>query len=135
MNYYFDTCIWRDYYENRSDNYRPLGDWALALIKKIQKEGGIIFYSSVVFRELKKEYSLEQIEEMFSAFISILQKVEYNFYHVQEAKILNQIRNIGFSDALHAVLARDNAAILITRDEHFIDLVDIVTIKKPEELI
>ena len=33
--YYLDTCIWRDYFENRSDKFRPLGDWAFSLIKLI----------------------------------------------------------------------------------------------------
>ena len=35
--FYLDTCIWRDYYENRSDNFRPLGEWALFLINKINQ--------------------------------------------------------------------------------------------------
>jgi len=33
-------------------------------------------------------------------------------------------------DALHAILARDNKAILVTRDKHFYDLADKVEIKK-----
>ena len=35
MKYYLDTSIWRDYYENRSDKFRPWGEWALILINKI----------------------------------------------------------------------------------------------------
>jgi len=36
---------------------------------------------------------------------------------------------------LHSILARDNQAVLITRDKHFLKLLDICIIKKPEELI
>jgi hypothetical protein len=35
QRYYLDTCIWVDYLENRQDRFRPLGDWALRLIKQI----------------------------------------------------------------------------------------------------
>ena len=37
-------------------------------------------------------------------------------------------------DILHAVLARDNKAVLVTRDFHFETLQDIVEIKAPEEI-
>ncbi len=38
-------------------------------------------------------------------------------------------------DALHAVLSRDNGAVLITRDAHFELLSFMVEVKKPENLI
>ena len=43
--------------------------------------------------------------------------------------------NIPFGDALHAVLARDNNAILVARDHHFEEIQHIIKAKKPEELI
>ncbi|MFA6888400.1 MAG: hypothetical protein WC254_02790 [Candidatus Woesearchaeota archaeon] len=135
MNYYFDTCIWRDYYENRNDNFRPLGEWALALINKIQKEKNKILYSSIVVRKLKGKYDLKEINQIFSVANTFLIQVEYNYSQIQEAKITGSVRNTGFSDALHVILARDNNAIMITRDEHFLEFIDIAEIKKPEELI
>lgn len=39
------------------------------------------------------------------------------------------------SNDCHVILARDNNAIMVTRDEHFYKLTDIVSVKKPEELI
>jgi len=42
---------------------------------------------------------------------------------------------VPFFDALHAVLARDNKAIMVTRDKHFDELLDITKYKKPEEII
>jgi len=38
-------------------------------------------------------------------------------------------------DALHAIVARDNDLILVTRDRHFRKLEDISKHYKPEELI
>ena len=64
--YYLDSCIWRDYFENRSDRFRPLGDWALALIKKIIAEGDFIVYSDVVEDELRQCMSEEQLAERLS---------------------------------------------------------------------
>ena len=132
--YYFDTCIWRDYYENREDNFRPLGEWALMLINIIEMEEGTILYSDFIIQELNKDFNESQIKELFSV-TTKLREVPISKIQVQEARMINQIRKVGFADAMHVVLARDNNAILVTRDNHFIDLTDIAPIKKPEELL
>mgnify|MGYP001576689263 FL=1 len=132
--YYFDTCIWRDYYENREDNFRPLGEWALMLIKNIEEEKGYILYSNLIIDELKNVFDDAQIKELFSVTTQLI-RVHTSEIQAQEARMINQIRKVGFADAMHVVLARDNNAILVTRDNHFIDLTDIASIKKPEELL
>ena len=84
---------------------------------------------------------------------SILEKIVIAFFHQKErlsikifAKIIinkNQIitareikseLNIPFGDALHAIVAKDNDAILITRDKHFLEI-DFIECYKPEDLI
>jgi predicted nucleic acid-binding protein len=136
MKFYLDTCIWRDYYENRSDNLRPLGEWALQLINKIIKSEGIIILSTFLIKELRKEYSIEKLKDMLSAMPkkSIL-NISYSKNQIKEANNISKKRKIFFGDVLHAILARDNDAILVTRDSHFLELLDIVEIRKPEELI
>ncbi|MFH1849986.1 MAG: PIN domain-containing protein [archaeon] len=52
-----------------------------------------------------------------------------------EAKRLSAERGVPPGDALHAILARDNACILITQDKHFCKLVDVAGSYKPEDLI
>ncbi|MBI2047107.1 PIN domain-containing protein, partial [Candidatus Pacearchaeota archaeon] len=52
-----------------------------------------------------------------------------------KAKDLSKKRDIPLFDALHALLARDQRATLVTRDKHFEKLSDIISYKKPEELI
>jgi len=54
---------------------------------------------------------------------------------IKESAILCKKKEVAFGDALHAVLARDNKAIMVTRDKHFIELNHIAEIKKPEDLI
>ena len=49
-------------------------------------------------------------------------------------KIASQ-KNIPKKDILHALIARDNNAIMIATDKHFEKLIDIVEVKKPKELL
>ena len=133
--YYIDTCIWRDYLENREDRFRPLGQWALSLFQLIQENDEIILYSDIILDELRKRFSNAQINELFVSFEKCVFKVKITATQAQEARLLNEIRKTGFADALHAVLARDNDAILVTRDEHFSDLANVAHIKKPEDLL
>ena len=58
--YYFDTCIWRDHFENRiSLGNRPIGDYATKLFMKVIKDRDIILMSDFTILELKK-YASEQ---------------------------------------------------------------------------
>lgn len=135
--FYIDTCIWRDYYENRSDNFRPLGEWALKFLKEAVNNDDLILYSDLTIKELCTKYTPEEIKNIFEVIEKrdILTQVNIIEPQVKEAMLIRTKRNLAFGDVLHAILARDNNAMLITRDEHFLELNDLVTIKKPEELI
>ena len=135
--YYFDSSIWRDYYENRTDRFRPLGEWALSLINKIIEDKDIILYSDFILEELKIKYSIEEINKIFDIIKkrNLLIKAQISHSQAKEAAVITKQRNVSFGDALHTILARDNNAVMITRDSHFLELTDIAEIKKPEELI
>lgn len=135
--YFVDTLVWRDYYENRNDRFRPLGEWALAFFKKVLEEENIIIYSDVVERELGEKYDAEAISDIFSVINKncLLQKIEVQSNQVKEAAKLSKERHLPFGDAIHAVVARDNRAIMITRDHHFEEMQDVVISKKPEDLL
>jgi hypothetical protein len=62
-------------------------------------------------------------------------KVKISGEQLFEAKRDSKLFKIPTKDALHRILARDNKAILITRDKHFFDLRFEQEIKKPEDLI
>lgn len=136
QKYYLDACIWRDYFENRSDRFRPLGEWALMLIKKIIEENNIIFYSELIIEELQEAYTLKEIENIFSiATNDVLIKIEVCGEQLKGAVILSKRYQIPRKDALHAILAKDNNAILVTRDKHFYELEKEISVKKPEDLL
>ena len=60
--YYLDACIWIDYFENRKDRFRPLGDWAIRIINKIIKENGLFIFSDHIIKELEKNYTKEELK-------------------------------------------------------------------------
>ncbi len=136
VRYYLDSCIWRDYFENRSDRFRPLGDWALDLIKKIIHDEDIILYSDLIETELQGTYSEKEIKSLFYIVPKeILVKVNSSPKQLKEAVLYSKKFNLPKKDALHAILASDNDAILVTRDKHFYDIWKELIIKKPEDLI
>lgn len=135
--YYLDTCIWRDYFENRKDDYNNLGDFALEFIKKVNKNKETILYSETVIEELSKAYTDEEIKEILNVIDnkSLLIKVEIDRKDLIEAKKISDANKIPVGDAIHAIAARNNNAIIITRDVDFLKLRNIAKSKKPEELI
>ena len=83
------------------------------------------------------KYNEEEIHDMLQIIRdkALLLKVEIEGSQAREAASLSRKRHVAFGDALHAILARDNNAIMVTRDKHFLELNDIAEIRKPEELI
>lgn len=135
--YYVDVCIWRDFHENREDKFRPLGEWAFEMFRKFKENKSLVLYSELTTNELSKDFNPEQIKEIFKIIseAGLLQKVELRKQQFQEAAKLRSERKLPFGDCLHAIIARDNQAVMITRDTHFEELQDIVKSAKPEDLI
>lgn len=135
QKFYLDTAIWRDYFEDRKDGIRPLGEFAFQFLKNCEKKDCKVLYSETVVHELRKDYSDKRIKQVFSSFEHFLEIVPISNEQYLESKKLTRIKTESHeSDILHAVLARDNKAVLITRDFHFETLRDIVEIKAPEEV-
>jgi len=135
MKYYVDTSIWRDYYEDRKDKLKPLGEFAFEFFRKVKLNADKIFYSDLIIEELNIAYNEKEIKEIFNIIEeeNLLEKVEISKNQVKEALELKRKLQIPFGDALHAILAKDNNAILVTRDEHFLKI-DFVNVKNPEDL-
>ena len=134
--YYFDTSIWLDFFENRDEPNLPKGRWAQELVKRIVMEESKIVYSDNVLIELNVlGYSYYEINQMFKILRPILIYVESNLKQVGKAKDLALKRDIPKRDALHAILARENKAILVTLDKDFQKLVDIAKPNNPKYLI
>jgi len=130
--YYFDTSIWLDFFEKRDYN----GEKAKELLEKIIKTNSVILYSELNIRELKHlGYSFDEVKNLFMPIRSITQRVHIHSEDIELAKKLNVKRKLPKGDALHALLARNNEAQLISRDKHFEKLRDIAIAKKPEDAI
>ncbi len=133
--FYLDTAIWRDYFEDRGDGIRPLGEFAFQFLKNCEKKDYRVLYSGLVVQELKSDFSKERMAEVFSSFRHILLEVSISNEQMAEArKVSSSMEETHLKDALHAILARDNKAIMITRDQHFAALTSIVEIAKPEDI-
>ena len=134
--YYLDTSIWLDFFERRDEPNIPKGRWARALIKKITKDSDKILFSDNNFLELISigylEFGIKEILQLLGAIIIFIESTEKE---IGKAKDLAQKRNIPKRDALHALIARDNNAILVTLDNHFKKLIDITKPYSPQEFI
>ena len=87
--------------------------------------------------ELELRLPKERVNEIFSSFSSIVKKVNSSDKQVSEARKEWQKRNkeLPFKDVLHAIITRDNNAVLVARDNHFFDyLTSIVEVQKPEDI-
>lgn len=130
--YYVDTCIWRDYWENRSDNLRPLGEFAVKFFNKIVENEDIIIISDLIIKEMRIAYNDEVIYKIFSIIPEdLLDMIIFTKEQLLRAKQLLLVSGIPLNDALHIIMSKDNQSILISRDNHMIDFGDAI---KPEEL-
>jgi len=130
--YYLDTSIYIDYYENRSDKFRPLGDWAHMLLSLIECNGDVLIISDILIEELNRYIKSENV---FQDYKGQIEKIEFTRKQLEEARKFATERKVPLGDALHAIIARDSNAVLVARDKHFEKLRDICESKKPEEII
>ncbi len=130
--FYLGTAIWRDYLEDRRDNLRPLGELAFQFLQNCRKNHCVVILAEPVLFELK-DMPKGLLDSMLSSFEDILEEASVLPEQVQEAKKISAQRGLPFNDVFHAILARDNDAIMITRDYHFEQLADIVESMAPED--
>ena len=136
QKYYFDTCIWRDFFEDRFDpNKKPLGKYATFLILRILNKKDEMLFSDLIIKELEKRFTIYEIEQMLRLLHSagVLKRAEACRGAYEEARRLADDIKIPLSDALHVIIARDNNAILVSRDNHLLN-VKCIKVIKPEEI-
>src|SRR3989338_7097720 len=85
---YLDTSIWRDYFEDRKDNLRPLGEFPFQFLKECKNRKIYVIYSGLVISELRREFSESKIQEMFSFFEDILIRVDESSEQLSESRSL-----------------------------------------------
>jgi len=137
VNLYFDANVYLDYWEDRKDNLRPIGEFAYSLMRRAINCEFVVYYSDLVFFEVSKSCSIpkeEVFEQMFRPLerMGKLRMITYNYE--PEATLLAREKKIPKNDAIHLVLAEKCNAILVSRDNHHLDLKDQFRVMKPEEL-
>ncbi|MDD3083405.1 MAG: type II toxin-antitoxin system VapC family toxin [Candidatus ainarchaeum sp.] len=130
MNYYVDSCIWIDFFNNRFDGLKPLGEFAFQFFKKCLKNNNNVLFSKMVVFELKNN-GLDFFE-ISKDFCFILEEVFPSKNDLEKIKSLSIEKQIPFGDAFHYVLSKTNKAILVSRDNHLLSFNET---KLPEELI
>jgi predicted nucleic acid-binding protein len=133
--FYLDTCIWRDLLEDRKSGYSFLGENAFQFLKNCREFGCRVLCSDLVLDELGAYFTEEEVSSMLEPFLDLIEFVDYTKEEtIQVRLVVNKISGVHFADVLHALVSRDNNAVIITRDKHFDLLSDIVTVLKPEEV-
>ena len=135
--YYYDTQIWTDHYLARGPN-GIYGKQAFKLIIKIIADDSKIVFSNFNEKELK-DIGLSQTE--IHSLLSVIKpdhikRVSVTKEQFEEAKKVSKQRDVPLGDAVHAVVARDHYAQLVSRDEKdFRKLKDITEFKEPKDLV
>ncbi|MFA6269303.1 MAG: hypothetical protein WCW13_03215 [archaeon] len=134
--FYVDTCIWRDLLENRKSGFLALGDLAFGFLSKCRDNGCAIIVSSFVIEELNYFFPASTITDLFESFLKQIVFVEPSEEAINEASILSKkTYDTHLSDILHAVVAKEQSCVMITRDKHFHVLTNIVKVCLPEEVL
>ena len=135
--YLLDTQIWIDHYLERGPD-GIYGDQALKLILKIIEDDSKVVFSNFNEKEMK-DIGLSQTE--INSLLSMIKpdhikRVSVTKVQFEEAHRLAEQRDIPLGDSIHALIARDNDAQLVSRDEKdFIRIKDITKYKEPKDLI
>ncbi len=114
---YVDTNVYMDYFEDRKDNLKPLGELALQLFERTFSCEFKIIMSSLVLNELKKWNHLEDGTD-FIAKLKGMNKVEFVNENSEDRESASRRKEGShYADRLHYVLAeKAKAELFITRN-------------------
>ena len=135
---YLDTNIYIDYFKNRTDYLRPLGEFAFELLRRTFSCEFKIIVSNWVLKELEQNGFSKQSAQLIKRLkeMNKVAVIEYANNDSCLAKKLCNDRKIHYSDALHAAIAyRAGAEYLVTRNVSDFECVkDIIKVRCPEWL-
>lgn len=132
-----DTQIWVDHYLKRGPE-EIYGEMALKLILKIIADDAKIIFSNFNEKELKHiGLSPAEIEGLLLMIKpDHIKRVSVTKEQFEEAYKIAKQRDVPVGDAIHAIIARDTEAQLISRDEKdFRKLKDVTEYKEPNDVL
>ncbi len=130
MRVYVDTCVYLDYFFDRSDKLRPLGDLANSAFLYIKEKKFTVVFSDWTRTQLKMEgVNDSDIDELLSDFPEIV-SVVVTSEDKKEAKNYPDQND----DGMHGVLACKHGCVaLLTRDaEGYVSFLKTLRILPPE---
>jgi predicted nucleic acid-binding protein len=130
---YCDTNIFLDYFYNRKDRLRPLGDFAFAFFSKGWNCRFHLIVSDWLMKELRNHLDQSQVEDILNHFKD---KKKLIFVKMQDNDIMESKGYENPDDALHAILAKKASAdYLATRNiRDYEDCESLVRVILPEFL-
>jgi len=135
---YIDTNVWIDFWEDRRDNIRPLGEFAFQLLKRVYECKFRVVLSSAVLKEIYLNYPKDIADSIFKDLRACGKYIEvsYDMQDSSKAELLSEKYSLPYNDCLHAVLAnKAGAKYIVTRNiKHFENLAGLAEPKLPEEL-
>jgi predicted nucleic acid-binding protein len=90
----------------------------------------VVLVSQLISKEFFRYADYNFIASLLALLDSkdLIEHVSTYKFQEDEAELLAEGRDVPRPDALHAVLARDNNSILVTKDKHFLSLKDVCSI-------
>ncbi|MBU1120528.1 MAG: hypothetical protein ABIE23_02210 [archaeon] len=131
---YIDTNIYLDYFEERKDIFRPLGEFAFQVFKRTLECEFEIVISDWVIEELSKQKFPKVKFDLLLRELSNKGKIVK--VRKTEQDLLNARKYENFSDAIHGFIAhRTNCKKIVTRNiEDFLDIRHFIEPILPENL-
>ncbi|MGV8141214.1 MAG: PIN domain-containing protein [Candidatus Woesearchaeota archaeon] len=122
MRYYADSCIWIDFLKDR---------YEIDLFEDCLKKKEELLISDVLMDELSRYILLDNMKVILHLFDSrhLLFRVISTPRQRTEAQEISKERDVPSADVLHAIIARDYNATLVTRDRHSLRLRDICKVE------
>ncbi len=134
---YVDTNIYLDYWGDRSDGLRPLGEFAFQLMERAIGCEFAFIVSDFVLLELRKHATEKECKQIFGS-LKERKKIIFARHKREdklEAKRIARERGIPWQDALHVLIAKKfGAECMVTRDRHFWGLQGLLEAKLPEDV-
>ena len=111
---YIDTNVWIDFFLNRNDGLRPLGDFAHELLIKTSQCKYEIVISDWLLKELTKTDHIGQYKELEG---QLLEMGKIKYVRTEHRDIFSAKQERHWHDALHEILAiKSKALYLVTRN-------------------
>lgn len=131
---YVDANIYLDYFEDRADGLRPLGEFAFQIFKRALECEFEIVVSDWLIQELNKKITSKTKADLLFAELTKNKKLLYvlkSYDDFRKAKVYEN-----FNDAMHAIIAqRTKCKFIVTRNiTDFLCFSGLIQPKLPEHV-